>query len=305
MNKSNIYALIKTGTLTFLIIILGYNFLALAGKYTINNTDEISTFSTNKNKSYVFFSSVNDDIILFPWGEYENSVNAMKYFSESYSEPVSFDEFVDTYNLYDNIRYYFYKIIPEEKINYIYEIDTSLWDIMNFDCIGENSSFNPSELIYYYRGIINIASNSYYLEFSYDPSGYIYSFYCNEVIDNTNYTQEVITSGMDSLAYILENNPKYINLLINDVIYNEDIIDNYRTTQALYIDYDDLENYESENEIISYSSNNIALDETRSWSYQLIKLDTEILMLLSDYGIVFHYNPLNHTITGFNHLSTY
>lgn len=304
MNKSNISALIKTGLITFLIIILGYDLLALAGKYTIYNTDEISTFASNKNQSYVFYSSGNEGIVLFPWGDYEASVNAMGYFSEMYLNQVSFDDFVDTINLYDNIRYYFYKVIPDDKVDYIYSQDTSLWEIMDYDNIGYNSTYYPSTYTYYYRREIIIANTKYKLEFSYDSSGYIYSFLCNEVTDENIYTEELIASGMDSLTYLLENKSQYINLIINDVIYQENTIDNYQTNQAMYIDYEN-ETYEYKEDVENDYANNIALDETQSWSYQLIKLDTEILLLMSDYGIVFHYNPLNRTITGFNHLSNY
>lgn len=298
MTKSNFYSFFKTLILASFIIIIGYNLLAYAGANIIVNDESAYPFSPDKENAYVFYSSNPQDIVLYPWNYYETAKNAIEFYPSISSKENDFSDFVDIYNLYDNIRYYFYKILSTEKVEYLYNTSSSLWKIIDFDRICYSSKYSPEIEIYFYKSQIMIDNKGYTMEFSYNSDGELFSFLCDENTKETTLSNDIIDAGSNNISELLNTYPKYIDIVINDIIYHEDILYDYQTKNAKqYIESIDDEYFYEYPDIQDNSTSN-----TNALSYQLIALDNEILLLMHDYGVVLHYNPLNYTFTGFNYM---
>lgn len=310
-NRKPIFSLIVTIFIAVLIILTGYNFLASAVKYLSSDTNEIVSVNDGNKESYVFYTNTDNDISLFPWNYSENAIK----FSDYYASDVKASDIIDTINLYDCLRYYFYRIIPASQKEYIFSGDLSLATLMDFDNLEQYLTIYDD--YYFFSQIIDIKNQSYYLNVSFNNNGYIYAFQCREIHANSDYSSDVMDSGNSDLTEFLNSNSgKYIDTVLEDISHLAGILSNYKINTAdnsasrlNYLDentelkiYDEIIEKEklegsSENDInsdISFSNN------SSKTSYQIIKTQYEFLVVISDADIILHYDPIAHTINGFN-----
>lgn len=307
----HILPLISTVIIAVLIIYTGYNILARAGKYLVTDNNNIVTISSDKDDSYVFYSQTDNDIVLFPWNYSNNAVN----FSDYYDFSLKASDVIETTNLYEYLRYYFYRIIPDSQKNYIFDNGLSLSEIMDYDNLEEYITINQG--YYFYSHIITILNSSYYLNVSFNSNGYIYAFQCREIRPQTEYTTDIMArANSDLTSFLNDSSRNYIGVLLKDIYELYGFLDNYvlNISQASYsslnfrddIYYDKnfskLEVYtydpESGTEVGIYDIDTSYMDNTNS--YQLVKTQYEYLILMTNLNITIHYDPVSHTFNGFN-----
>lgn len=325
--KTNILSLFKTVIFATVIIISGYIILAKAGRCFTNYDNKTSPVSIADNTSYIFYTQANSDVKLFPYNYADNAIPYPEYYDESLTSVV------DTINLYDYIRYYFYRTIPNDSREYMTNNDISLASVMDFDNIAKYTTVslsNTGNAYFYYKGQITVQNNSYNLDFSFDDKGYLYSFQCQMITNENLYTDDVMDKGNNILSdLVADSNLDSFVLLANDIIFltgnlknyfvnsagnNEIIINRNPDVENHSIQTDiDIFTYEekveknffklyenSENDLYStYSDYKYLTNESQN-SYQIVRTKTEYLLILSDTNIVFHYDPLLHVFNGFN-----
>lgn len=338
---NNFFAFIKTIIIASLIITIGYKFLAMAGKYFVDDNRGITPLSAENNDSYVFYSQADSDITLFPWNYYDSSISYHNFYNNSFgngddgddSYENTLSDFVDTTNLYNNLVYYFYKVIPTDQKNLILTTDSSLSELINFYYMEPNLRVDTTNsTLFYYNNNIDIGNYSYDLNFSFDYSGYLYSFQCQEIHNDEDYTNDIMTNGNTYLSNLVnDSGQKKISSIFDDIIYLLDMLDNYfidasdssdikiniiNENNIKYIEdksdydkanYDKTNNQQSdylsdgESEMPSndgQSSNQYLYSEQNS--YQIVKTHNEYLLILSDSNIVLHFDPLLRVFNGFN-----
>lgn len=313
--NKHILPLISTVIIAFLIIYTGYRVLAKAGTYLTADNNNIISVSPDNGDSYVFYSQTDNDIVLFPWNYSNNAVSFINYYDSS----LIASDIIDTLNLYEYMRYYFYRIIPEKQKNYIFSNDLSLAEIMDYDNLETYLTFNQG--YYFYSHIIDINDSSYYLSVSFNSKGYIYSFQCREIRQQTEYSTDIMDKANSDLTEFLnDDSMNYSGYLLKDIYELYGILDNYMLNTLknsysrlnfkediyydkslgkveIYISSQLNGNDSSENSNysdISYSTNN---------SYQLVKTQYEYLVIMTDLDIILHYDPVSHIFNGFNIIS--
>lgn len=341
--KNNILSLIKTVIFATAIIISGYIILAKASRYFTNYDNKTSPVSITNNTSYVFYTQANSDVKLFPYNYADNAMTYPEYYAKYHSSQ-KYDEslasVVDTINLYDYLRYYFYRTIPTDSREYMTNNDISLASVMDFNNIARYTTVsfsNNGNAYFYYKGEITVKNDSYNLDFSFDDKGYLYSFQCQLITGENLYTDDVMDKGNNVLSNLVaDSNLDSFVLLANDIIFLTGNLKNYFLTSAgndeiiinrnsdvvnhsiqtdidifssdkTYESYEEkfdndfLEIYEnSENNLYSTDSDSKYLTNESQNSYQIVRTKTEYLLILSDTNIVFHYDPLLHVFNGFN-----
>ena len=321
-NSKNIISLLKTIILAFLIIGIGYKILAFAGNYFIYDNNIITSLPTDSNDSYVFYSQADNDITLFPWN-YNNSSVSFSYY---YGDDFAASDIVDSINLYDYLRYYFYRTIPSARVDYINSNNSSLSSIIDYENLEKYitiSTVNPD--YFFYDNTITIDNYSYRLNFSFNSTGYIYAFQCKEVHSDDDYTNDIMTFGNNCLSNLINlNDSKNLLAVLNDMVYLSGDLKNYflDITDSININLNYSENAEVFNEndfnttISIYDSEKKPEDGSEKYtendskmyyysnsiknSYQIIKTQNEFLVIFTDYNIVLHYDPLLRTFNGFN-----
>lgn len=311
--NKHILPLISTVIIAFLIIYTGYRVLAKAGTYLTTDNNNIVSISPENGQSYVFYSQADNDIVLFPWNYSNNAVSFTKYYDSS----IYASDIINTVNLYEYLRYYFYRIIPEKYTNYIFSNDLSLAQIMDFDNLEKYITFNQG--YYFYSKMIDIYDSSFYLSTAFNSRGYIYTFQCREIRQQTEYSTDIMNKANSDLTEFLnDNSMNYLGYLLKDIYELYGILDNYMLNTS-YNSYsrlnfkediyyyeknpgkseiftssqltDDYSDESSKYPDISYSTNN---------SYQLVKAQYEYLVIMTDLNIIVHYDPVSHIFNGFN-----
>lgn len=313
--SKNILAFLKTIILASLIIVIGYKILAFAGNYFIYDKSKVSTLSSESKDSYVFYSQSDSDITLFPWNYSANSITFNKYYEEDGA--ILFSDIIDTDMLYNSIRYYFYKMIPASQKDHIFQSEGSLSNLINYDNIKQNISVSTAEFdCFFYKGVITIGSFSYNLNFSFSSGGYIYSFQCQEIHSDEDYTNDIMTYANTCLSNLIYSDTSNdISSIESDILYLSGSLENYTLnitdfsditlnfSQDWYDKYYSEEKYEdegmSDNTYNKYRQSNNEINSENNL-YQIIKAQNEYLIILSDSNIILHYDPLLRVFNGFN-----
>lgn len=343
--KNSIFPFIKTIIFASVIIIAGYTILAKASNFIIRYDNKISPVAVEKNDSYIFYSQTDNDVTLFPWNYANDSVDAMTYSDfylnnvDEFNYDITLSSIVDTGNLYDYLRYFFYRTVSPDLRKYMTANDISLSTVMDFTNLGNYVTvYSGSTTYFFYKGRINIDNYSFDLDFSFDSSGFLYSFQCQRINNSYSYTDEVMQNGNKVLSSLVsENNRDTLLLLVNDILFLNDFLKNYylnissssdisvNLEEDAEISYDISINYTNdyyEKYIMDDSSYDYDIEELEKNreenydkyfkyrdadftnddqnSYQIVKTKNEFLLILSDSNIVFHYDPLLRVFNGFN-----
>lgn len=341
--KNSIFSFVKTIIFASVIIIAGYTILAKASRYIIRYDNKITSVAIEKNDSYVFYSQTDSDVTLFPWNYANNSVDTMTYSDfymsnvDAFTYDITLSSIVDTGNLYDYLRYFFYRTIPPDLRKYMAANDISLSTVMDFTNLGNYVTvYSGSNTYFFYKGRINIDKHSFDLDFSFDASGFLYSFQCQRINSSDKYTDKVMKNGNKILSNLVsERNRDTLLLLVDDIIFLNDFLKNYylnissssdisvnleenaENNLDITINYTndyyekylqddssyDIDEFEKERKdyytkYFEYKDSDLTNDDQNS--YQIVETKNEFLLILSDSNIVFHYDPLLHVFNGFN-----
>ena len=341
--KNSIFSFVKTIIFASVIIIAGYTILAKASRYIIRYDNKITSVAIEKNDSYVFYSQTDSDVTLFPWNYANNSVDTMTYSDfymsnvDAFTYDITLSSIVDTGNLYDYLRYFFYRTIPPDLRKYMAANDISLSTVMDFTNLGNYVTvYSGSTTYFFYKGRINIDKHSFDLDFSFDSSGFLYSFQCQRINSSDKYTDEVMKNGNKILSNLVsERNRDTLLLLVDDIIFLNDFLKNYylnissssdisvnleenaENNLDITINYTndyyekylqddssyDIDEFEKKRKdyytkYFEYKDSDLTNDDQNS--YQIVETKNEFLLILSDSNIVFHYDPLLHVFNGFN-----
>ncbi len=289
-NRTSKISLLITLLSTILIITIGYKALAFAGDFFLKNDAEISYLTTDNLTTYVFYSQSEDELNLFPWNYYYDVVTFHSYIGKDV--PASY--FIDTWDLYHSLTYYFYRMVPEETALLLYKEDISLYERMDFSAL-ENDLFVKivnNEPVFFYSKNLNLPDRTYSLRFTFSQSGLL-SFEIKSV-SGTLPSDEQMSKAKEFLTdYINSDENNSITTIYSDIFSQKGIYDSYSLNNNNYNkDLFDLE-------VNKYET------ITQNSSYQLIENDNEFLIVLLENNAVIHYDPVTSMITGFNFPESY
>lgn len=286
------------------ILLTGNQLLAKAGLSFINNNDHLSMISTESNNSYVFYSQLNDDLTLYPWIYYSDAVPCNEYYGDS----LSLLNMNEAINLYNAIRYYFYKMIPQEQKDYINSVDSSLRDIMDYEHMEPYTKIKVvnNKVIIFFERDIQVNNSTFHLAFAYRDTGAILSFQCKKLSAPDNYTADIMKNGKKYLNQFIDNSsPSYLNYMIFDMFTMSDLFQNYslKITNDKSVDI----NLKTDTSKLTSAYNAYEKDEffknyyfSSYGTYQLVETKDELMVVLLDSNIVVHFDPINRIINGFN-----
>lgn len=286
-NIKNVYLSVITLLIAFIIIALGYRSLDVAGNYFILSNNEISTFSTSQEGSYVFYSQSDSEIVLFPWNYYEESVPPEKLYTNT-DEEFNINNYLDLYSLYLNLEYYFYQMAPESVIQYLSDNNIYLYTEMNFNSIAADitgKSTNTSEMYFFYKKELTFNNDTYIMSFAFNEFSDIYSFQFKPVYPENTITKDVMTNGSNFLKLFLGEQET--------------------TSENLTEEYEDFTSADSsvgkvlENEIALQEKNETKYTTSNS-SYQIIETEDELLLVSINDMTVYYFDPVQNKFTGFN-----
>ena len=168
-NRTSKLSLIITLLSTILIITIGYKALAFAGDFFLRNDTEISYLATDNLTTYVFYSQSEDELNLYPWNYYYDAVSFQTYTGKDI--PASY--FFDTWDLYNSLTYYFYRMIPEETATLLYKEDIPLYERMDYSDLANDLFVKTvnNEPVFYYSKDLNLPDQTYNLRFTFSYSG--------------------------------------------------------------------------------------------------------------------------------------
>lgn len=314
-NKQVIKSFIATILITIIILVTGYNILAKAGKYYLNLDGKITKLSTDLGVDYVFYSQSDDDLKLYPWNYYDLAVK----FCET-PEMLNSENLFDLNGIYKQVTYYFYRTLPQNICQYIYDKDSiPLSTRICFDSFLNDIyvSVVNGEAFYFYQKEIAIDSVHYQLTFSFNSASKINSFQIENIKNKSNVSSSDLDNGKSFLStYIDIKDKNYLSLISYDILTNKNLFENYSLEKSYY-------NYEYTNElqssekseindnftdssIIINKDNNAGLsgiEEEKIYdktSYQIVETKDEILIILLESNTVLHFDPISKMITGFN-----
>lgn len=320
----NFFLFLLTLLITGIIILIGYRFLSVAGNYFIMNDNQIKTYPLENNDSYVFYSQSDSDITLFPWNYAKTATPATELYSGTDEdgnvvESEMAKEFSSNEYLYERLRYYFYKTIPKSTKEMIVAADTSFYEIVDFsNIINFLSVKSASDTVYFfYDNTISIYGTLYELSFSFNDTLDICSFQCRLAPDEENLSADNLNFGAECLGNFIKYNNQYdLNYLVQDINSSNNSLLNYA---LIYIDADNIyinrnesknefyyyeaedENYEYNYDYDTKADSHINNNVTNA-SYQIVKTNDELLLILVDSSIVLHFDPIQRQFTGFNYM---
>ncbi len=304
---------------TILIITIGYQVLAYAGASFLKNDNEITRLSTENATTYVFYSQSEDEITLYPWTYNYDTTPFFQYFgSKIYASDV-----FDIWKLYDSLTFYFYRMVPEDILIYLYEEDITLSQRMNYVDVEYDLTVKSvnNELIFFYSKDLIINDQTLNLSFAFNQDCQLLSFQIKPS-SSAALSDEDVNSGKQFLTdYINSAKSDSISYIYYDIINQAGLCDSY----SLKNTDSDLNSYiikevfdtgtsekneelklsllEKEEHGDAYTSIDDAL--TKNSSYQLVDTDNEFLIILLENNIVLHYDPTNSMISGFNLSESY
>lgn len=282
---------------TILIITIGYKALAFAGEFFLRNDTEIRYLATDNLTTYVFYSQSEDELKLYPWNYYYDTVSFQDYIGKDI--PASY--FIDTWELYNSITYYFYRMIPEKTASLLYEEDIALYDRINFSDLAKDLFVKivNNESVFYYSKDLNLPDRTYNLRFTFSQSGLL-SFEIKPLSDTLLTEEQMDRSKQFLTEYINSDESNSIAIIYSDIFTQRGLYDSYSLINSAYSkDKYDSESNEKENIIDENES------ITKNSSYQLIENDNEFLIILLENNSVIHYDPVTSMITGFNFPESY
>lgn len=307
---------------TILIITIGYQVLAYAGASFLKNDNEITRLSTENSTTYVFYSQSEDEITLYPWTYDYDTTPFFQYFGQD----VYASDIFDIWKLYNSLTFYFYRMVPEDILIYLYKEDITLSQRMNYVDVEYDLTVKSvnNELIFFYSKDLIINEQTLNLSFAFNQDCQILSFQIKPS-SSAALSDEDVNSGKQFLTdYINSAKSGSISFIYYDIINQTGLCDSY----SLKNTNDDFNSYIMEEELESNSSEKnqelkLSLQENEQYteytdaytsiddaliknsSYQLVDTDNEFLIILLENNIVLHYDPTNSIISGFNLSESY
>ena len=296
-NRTSKLSLIITLLSTILIITIGYKALAFAGDFFLRNDTEISYLATDNLTTYVFYSQSEDELNLYPWNYYYDAVSFQTYTGKDI--PASY--FFDTWDLYNSLTYYFYRMIPEETATLLYEEDIPLYERMDYSDLANDLFVKTvnNEPVFYYSKDLNLPDQTYNLRFTFSYSRLL-SFEIKSVSDTLLTDDQMNKSKQFLTDYINSDESNSIAIIYSDIFNQRGLYDTYSLINNSY-NKDKYDMEISGNEDLTSGNESI----TKNSSYQLIENDNEFLIILLENNVVIHYDPLTSMITGFNFSESY
>lgn len=298
--------LIITFFMAVAIILTGSLILEIIGNRLVASDTTVKTYSINDNDYYMFYTQSDSDITLFPWNYYNpDGVIFDDYFNEltqDYEYDYNIDDYVDFFDLYDSIRYYFYQSIPSVK-QYVTEKDSSLYELMDFDNIFQKivMTKDTSGIYYFYNEDIDINNQTYHIAFALNSKFEILSFKCSNKLDPNAYTEDIINSGKKSItSFINENQQINLNLLITDLKNRAGILTSYQLEHNPETDEYTVDVLDQIYDVYDESEQDFAVSTPTSYSYQIVETENDIMIIILDANIVIHFDPVMQVFTGFN-----
>lgn len=267
-HSKNLYFTFITFLYSFIIIFIGYNTLDITGNFFFSDSNKISYSNTSDNNSYIFFSQTDNDITLFPWNYYKESLPLSKEFSvtkKTEQLPINYHQIL---TIYDSIEMSFNDIISPELSIYLHNNNDTLYSIVNFDYIFDKLltyTDSDGQQYFFYSENKSIKNETYNISFSFGINLKLYSFKFKKIHSDSNITTDSISNGYTFLNKLIANNnvqqsvPRIARLTLN-VITNP------------------------------------------NGSYQIIESNGEFLLVSTRDMIVYYYDPVENKFTGFNHI---
>lgn len=267
-HSKNLYFTFITFLYSFIIIFIGYNILDITSNYFFLDSNKISYSYKSDTNSYIFFAQTDNDIALFPWNYYKESLPL----SNNVSSKENDDKFQLNYNLiltiYESIDKAFNDIISPELSAYLHNNNETLYSIVDFDYIFDKilTYTNPEgEQYFFYSENKSIQNETYNISFSFGSNLKLYSFKFTKVHSDTDISSDTISNGYTFLNQLITyGNVEHSVPKIEGLIFN----------------------------IMANPSD----------SYQIIESNGEFLLVSRRYMVVYYYDPVENNFTGFNHI---
>lgn len=284
--KKNIFPIIKTILISVLIITLGYDLIAKAGFFLASSDSEIQTVANIRNDSYVFFSQSQEKFNLYPWNLSADAEPLSTSPTETEIEIIYYQYF-DKDVLYNNLNYYFRRFLTSNFISLTERYEISFYELIDFENIEKYLTYSSTNDIFFYTEDVTIQNDIYTLSFTFNSDSYVTSFLCINTAYYTDYSEDVMNNGNRTLTDIIEKSPFFIEMILSDICSLNGDFDSY-SVMNYYLYSGDEKEYE------------VILDNNSKSTYQIIKLHNEFLLLVHDYNIVLHFDPLSKSFIGFN-----
>ena len=292
---------------SFIIIFIGYHTLDIAGNYFLLNTDKISISNKTDNNSYIFYSQTDNDILIFPWNYYKESLPL--------TEEDKIDDGDTKYSLnknfitslYTSINSLFYETISPDLSVYLYKNNSTLYDELNFDFIFDKLltyTDSEGEQYFFYNENKTINDTTYNFSFAFDRNIKIYSFKCREVYSENTANVDTLTNGYTYLNHLI-NNGDISKELPSLCEKNSEVISYDEASALINPTEATKENIEADIYINDYKNENDTYSDTEvdtNTSYQIIESNGEYLLISLNEMIVYYFDPVQNKFTGFNYI---
>ena len=267
-HSKSLYFTFITFLYSFIIIFIGYNILDITGNYFFLDSNKISFSNKSDNNSYIFFAQTDNDIALFPWNYYKESLPLSREFlNEESSAQLSLNyNFILT--IYDSIDKTFNDIVSPELSAYIHSNNYTLYSIVDFDYILDKLSTyidSDGQQYFFYTENKSIQNETYNISFSFGRNLKLYSFKFTKLHSDAD-----ITADTTSNSYTF----------LNQLITNGNVQQSVPKIDGL----------------------NFNIMANPSDSYQIIESNGEFLLVSTRDMVVYYYDPVDNKFTGFNHI---
>ncbi|MBQ3544387.1 MAG: hypothetical protein IJA34_05295 [Lachnospiraceae bacterium] len=267
-HSKNLYFTFTTFLYSFIIIFIGYNILDITGNYFFLDSNKISFSNKSDNNSYIFFAQTNNDIALFPWNYYKESLPLSKEFSsEENPEQLSLN-YNHILTIHDSIDKTFNDIVSPELSVYLHNNNDTLYSIVDFDYIFDKLltyTDSDGEQYFFYSENKSIQNETYNISFSFGRNLKLYSFKFTKVHSDIDITTDAISNGYTFLDQLITNgNVGQAVPRIDGLTFN--------------------------------------IMKNPSDSYQIIESNGEFLLVSTRDMVVYYYDPVENKFTGFNHI---
>lgn len=276
------------------------------GEVVLGKSTGIEQLASGNEGRYIFYSQAEDSVELYPWNYYEDS----RMFQQEYGKEIYASDMFDIDELYSNITYYFYKMLPEQVRIEVYNEDKSLSQRMDYNHIEEKLfvKFVNGNPIYFYEDAIDILGEMYIFKFSFDKTARLLSFelYAKEMVWNEELQiyEEVADQDFEYeknqlTTYFNESdNIRWFEIYYDIYYMANETIDYSFDPSRLEYTFEEIE--EDSYAIADKEYVSEIVGGIQSTSYQIVEAKNELLIIFLDNNFVLHYNPVTKMIQGFH-----